>query len=102
MLQSFCESRETSYVHEPYRGGPVDGPQNGMPPPPCSVPCVADGMFRTYMKILEVPHTSSVQVNLGVDNSLRYLYYNEYFRVKKTQQSPETVYLTASEDTVRT
>ena len=31
-LETFCEGRNTGYINEPYRGGPVDGPQNGPPP----------------------------------------------------------------------
>lgn len=59
-LETFCESRRTGYVHEPYRGGPVDGPQNGPAPPPWQMHCVANTMFSTHEKKMEVPHTATV------------------------------------------
>lgn len=68
-LETFCEGRDTGYVNEPYRGGPVDGPQNGPPPPPWAIPCQPNGMFETHTKEMEVPHTATVRVNV-----IAYLY----------------------------
>lgn len=60
-LETFCEGRNTGYVNEPYRGGPVDGPQNGPPPPPWAIPCQPNGMFDTHTKKMEVPHTATIR-----------------------------------------
>jgi hypothetical protein len=54
-LETFCEGRNTGYINEPYRGGPVDGPQNGPPPPPWAIPCQPNGMFDSHTKKMEVP-----------------------------------------------
>ena len=61
-LETFCEGRSTGYVHEPFMGQPIDGPQNGIPPPPWQIPCVADQMFHDHTKLLEVPHTAVIKV----------------------------------------
>ncbi|KAK3103748.1 hypothetical protein FSP39_021609 [Pinctada imbricata] len=60
-LETFCEGRKTGFKSVPYRGGPVDGPHNGPPPPPWMIDCVADSMFHTHEKYLEVPHTATVR-----------------------------------------
>ncbi|KAL8592646.1 hypothetical protein ACOMHN_026576 [Nucella lapillus] len=59
-LETFAEARSTGYKTVPYRGGPVDGPQNGQAPPPWAIPCEADSLFRDQTKLIEVPHTSFV------------------------------------------
>ena len=64
-LETFCEARKTGFKSEPYRGGPVDGPQNGPPPPPWAIHCVANSMFQTHEKRMEVPHTATVHVSLA-------------------------------------
>ncbi|XP_033624380.1 protein SSUH2 homolog isoform X2 [Asterias rubens] len=58
LLETFNESRTTSRKFLPYRGGIVDGPLNGAPPPPWSMHCMPNTMFDTHEKQLEVPHTS--------------------------------------------
>ncbi|ESO82302.1 hypothetical protein LOTGIDRAFT_134754 [Lottia gigantea] len=60
-LETFCEGRSTGYVNEPFRGGMIDGPENGMPPPPFAIPCNPDSMFDDHVKLLEVPHTATVR-----------------------------------------
>lgn len=61
-LETFTEARKTGFMHVPYRGGPVDGPENGPPPPPWAIHCLADSMFHTHVKKMEVPHTATVRV----------------------------------------
>jgi len=61
-LETFAEGRNTKNEQEPYRGGMVDGPHNGIPPPPWNMPCTPNQMFKTHEKRMEVPHTSVVQV----------------------------------------
>ncbi|KAK3101124.1 hypothetical protein FSP39_001126 [Pinctada imbricata] len=60
-LETFCEGRKTGFKVVPYRGGPVDGPNNGPPPPPWMIDCIADSMFHTHVKRMEVPHTATVR-----------------------------------------
>lgn len=63
-METFTEARKTGFQHVPYRGGPVDGPENGIPPPPWQIHCLADSMFHTHVKKMEVPHTATVRVRL--------------------------------------
>jgi len=60
VLESFSESRITQYETEPYRGGPIDGPQNGQPPAPWDIPIQPTGHFTPVTLKSEVPHTASV------------------------------------------
>ncbi|XP_046577132.1 protein SSUH2 homolog isoform X1 [Haliotis rubra] len=60
-LETYTEFRSTGYVSEPYRGGFVDGPENGPPPPPWAIPCNADSLFLDQQKLIEVPHTATVR-----------------------------------------
>ncbi|KAL8611295.1 hypothetical protein ACOMHN_013726 [Nucella lapillus] len=60
-LESYAESRSTSNEFKPYRGGPVDGPNNGPAPGPWAIPCEPDNLFEDQIKLLEVPHTSVVK-----------------------------------------
>ncbi|XP_076448094.1 protein SSUH2 homolog isoform X2 [Babylonia areolata] len=60
-LETFAEARSTGYKTVPYRGGPVDGPENGPAPPPWAIPCEADALFQDQVKLIEVPHTSFVK-----------------------------------------
>ena len=48
------------YETEPYRGGPVDGPQNGHPPAPWHIPVQPSGNFVRVTLKCEVPHTATV------------------------------------------
>ncbi|WAR25347.1 SSUH2-like protein [Mya arenaria] len=60
VLETFAEGRSTGSANEPYRGGPIDGPQNGMAPPPWSIPCQPHQTFHDHDIKIEVPHTSVV------------------------------------------
>ena len=62
ILETYSEARSTGYKYEPYRGGSVDGPQNGSPPLPWQIMCVPDQHFQNQTKKIEVPHTATVQV----------------------------------------
>ncbi|XP_033118211.1 protein SSUH2 homolog [Anneissia japonica] len=61
-LETYTESRITKRVCVPYRGGIVDGPHMGAPPPPWSMPCHPDSLFKDHTKTMEIPHTSDVRV----------------------------------------
>ncbi|KAL4226035.1 Protein ssuh2 [Mactra antiquata] len=61
ILESFTESRHIQLCTEPYRGGPVDGPENGPPPTVWCIPCDPNQVFDPHIKVLEVPHTSVIQ-----------------------------------------
>ena len=61
-LETYGESRSTGTQFRPYRGGPVDGPENGPAPPPWVIPCTPDNLFQNQVKKIEVPHTSVVRV----------------------------------------
>lgn len=67
VLETFGEGRTTKNACEPYRGGPVDGPQNGIPPPPWAIPTPPNQMFHTHKIKKEVPHTSVIQPCTGCD-----------------------------------
>ena len=60
-LESFTEHRYVSWAYEPYHGGSVDGPKQGVPPEPWCVPAEPPVLFRTSEQILEVPHTSNIK-----------------------------------------
>lgn len=61
VLRSFTETRGTAWTHVPYRGGPVDGPENGKPPAPWDIPVRVPGMFINRDHHEAVPHTESVK-----------------------------------------
>ena len=61
-LETFGEGRTTKNKSVPYKGGMVDGPENGMPPPPWAIPCEPNEMFNTHTIKIDVPHTSVVKV----------------------------------------
>ena len=63
-LETYCEGRSTGSKYEPFRGGQVDGPENGTPPPPWEIECTYDKLFLDHTKKLEVPHTAHVQVSV--------------------------------------
>lgn len=60
-LSSFCEGRQTSYKYEPYRGQPIDGPNNGPAPQPWSIHAQPASMFQNAEAKIEVPHTAVVK-----------------------------------------
>ncbi|XP_028516749.1 protein SSUH2 homolog [Exaiptasia diaphana] len=57
-LTSFCEGRATAYAFQPYTGQPIDGPNNGPPPPPWSIPANPPKNFQDATVKIEVPHTA--------------------------------------------
>ena len=61
-IETCTEGRSTGYKYEPYRGGAVDGPQNGQPPLPWQIQCAPEKLFLDHVKKMEVPHTASVKV----------------------------------------
>eukprot|EP00128_Syssomonas_multiformis_P004748 Colp12_sorted_trinity150504_noHs@9960 len=60
-LETYTEARRADWVHEPYRGTPIDGPQNGPAPGPWDIYSVPDTMFVNQTKFFEVPHTAYVR-----------------------------------------
>ncbi|XP_022807961.1 protein SSUH2 homolog, partial [Stylophora pistillata] len=60
-LESYCESRSTSWKFDPYWGQQIDGPQNGLAPPPWSIPVSPTQFFKPHEAYVEVPHTASVK-----------------------------------------
>lgn len=61
-LKSLLETRKTKYVHEPYYGTPIDGPQNGPAPPSWAIPIRApDDFIKGKSGAIPVPHTESVR-----------------------------------------
>ncbi len=61
----FTEARSTSPAHEPYRGGLLDGPNNGRPPAPWDVPVPIPGSFIHQDHIEPLPHTDEVRTCHG-------------------------------------
>ena len=61
-LETFTEGRKTKKKKKPYKGGPVDGPENGTPPPPWAIPCQPKCLFKDEKVKIEVPHTAKVKV----------------------------------------
>ncbi|XP_032795927.2 protein SSUH2 homolog isoform X5 [Daphnia magna] len=60
-IQTFTEKRETSWAFMPHGGGEVDGPRCGPAPRPWDIPADPTDLFRSEMKVLQVPHTASVK-----------------------------------------
>ncbi|XP_001199642.2 protein SSUH2 homolog [Strongylocentrotus purpuratus] len=60
-LETFSENRTTKWVHTPYVGQPIDGPQNGPAPLPWSIPADFPALFMNNTRKIEVPHTASVK-----------------------------------------
>ena len=61
-LDTYTEGRHTRRAHRPYPGGFVDGPHCGRAPAPWEIECQPTQMFHDHTQILEVPHTSVIQV----------------------------------------
>ncbi|ELU17182.1 hypothetical protein CAPTEDRAFT_73168, partial [Capitella teleta] len=61
-LETFTEGRHTAWAYEGFRGQPVDGPQNGIPPAPWDIPAAPNQLFLNGKVAVEVPHTASVKV----------------------------------------
>ncbi|XP_052216502.1 protein SSUH2 homolog isoform X2 [Dreissena polymorpha] len=60
-LETFTENRSTKKKKVPYKGGHVDGPENGEPPAPWSIPCQCKAEFKDEQVKKEVPHTAKVK-----------------------------------------
>jgi hypothetical protein len=45
----------------PHGGGEIDGPRCGPAPRPWDIPADPSDLFRSEMKVLQVPHTASVK-----------------------------------------
>ncbi|KAI1900008.1 hypothetical protein AGOR_G00067790 [Albula goreensis] len=61
-LETFTESRSSSWESEPFTGQFVDGPQYGMSPPPWDVPVEVPPLFTDVSMNVHVPHSSFVKV----------------------------------------
>lgn len=60
-LETFTESRSTKKKKKPYKGGFVDGPENGPAPGPWQMKCEPKKMFKDDKIKKEVPHTAKVK-----------------------------------------
>lgn len=60
-IQTFTEKRETAWAFMPHSGGEIDGPRCGPAPRPWDIPSEPAEMFKSEMKVLQVPHTASVK-----------------------------------------
>lgn len=61
-METFTESRSTKKKKKPYKGGFVDGPENGPAPPPWAIACEPKKLFKDDKFKKEVPHTAKVKV----------------------------------------
>ena len=61
-MNSWTENRETSWKHEAYSGGPVDGESNGQPPSPWEIDVTMPGPFTEQVYDIRVPHTENVRM----------------------------------------
>jgi len=60
-LETFVETRTTKWSKQPYRGGFVDGPENGVPPRPWDLAYNPQNFFINETCLMEVPHTAVVK-----------------------------------------
>ncbi|KAG8197237.1 hypothetical protein JTE90_011389 [Oedothorax gibbosus] len=60
-LETFGEKRESIQRTEPFRGQPIDGPENGPPPEPWDVLVPIPEMFQNSQRKVEIPHTAHVR-----------------------------------------
>ncbi|XP_076864417.1 protein SSUH2 homolog [Brachyhypopomus gauderio] len=60
-LETFTESRSSSWEHEIYNGQAVDGAQYGVVPPPWQVEVQHPPRFTDMVQKVRVPHTASVK-----------------------------------------
>ncbi|MDC3960364.1 hypothetical protein [Polyangium jinanense] len=62
VFQSYTETRVPEETHEPYAGGPVDGPANGRAPGPWEILLQMPPLFtQEHRVIVRVPHTDEVR-----------------------------------------
>ncbi len=64
-FRSFTEERAHEPVFEPFRGGRVDGPENGRPPTPWEMQVKVPGLFINQEYYQSVPHTEHVRTCHG-------------------------------------
>uniref|UniRef100_A0A672S422 Ssu-2 homolog, tandem duplicate 1 n=1 Tax=Sinocyclocheilus grahami TaxID=75366 RepID=A0A672S422_SINGR len=57
-LETFTESRSSAWESEPHTGQCVDGPQNGVSPPPWNVQVSYPPKFTNAVQKVRVPHSS--------------------------------------------
>lgn len=60
ILETFTEQRATNWESVPYKGQPIDGPQNGPAPGPWDIASHPCDLFQDEIRTMEVPHTASV------------------------------------------
>jgi len=60
-VDTFVEGRKMISRHRPYRGGPVDGPNNGIPPNPWNIFIQPPTLWTPHKAITVLPHTEVVQ-----------------------------------------
>ncbi|KAK7089620.1 protein SSUH2 homolog [Littorina saxatilis] len=58
ILETFTETRSTAWVSKPYKGQPIDRPNNGPAINPLDIPVNTPVMFLPGKINLEVPHTA--------------------------------------------
>ncbi|KAM7006339.1 protein SSUH2 homolog isoform 2-T2 [Tautogolabrus adspersus] len=61
-LETYTETRTSSWQFEPYNGQPVDGPQYGVSPAPWDIPVVLPERFTDRVEQFRVPHSSFIKV----------------------------------------
>ncbi|XP_013401209.1 protein SSUH2 homolog isoform X2 [Lingula anatina] len=61
-LETFTESRHLNWDEEPYTGGPLDHPVNGLVPAPWSIPCEPTDMFKNETQEYVLPHSETLVV----------------------------------------
>lgn len=61
ILETFTEKRSTKKKKKPYKGGSVDGPDNGHPPMPWEIDVKPKKMYADDKIKKEVPHTAKVK-----------------------------------------
>ncbi|CAL8383610.1 unnamed protein product [Boreogadus saida] len=61
-LETYTETRTSSWACEPFSGQTVDGPQYGLSPPPWEVPVSPPQRYEDQVQMTRVPHSSFVKV----------------------------------------
>ncbi|XP_063436554.1 protein SSUH2 homolog isoform X1 [Mytilus trossulus] len=61
ILETYTETRSTKYENVAFKGQPIDGPQNGIPPGPWDIITNPCDIFSDEIRKMEVPHTASVK-----------------------------------------
>ncbi|XP_029683135.1 protein SSUH2 homolog isoform X2 [Takifugu rubripes] len=61
-LETYTETRTSSWQFEVYNGQPVDGAEFGVSPPPWEIPVPPPQIFTDRVETLRVPHSSIVKV----------------------------------------